>query len=75
MASASRQTGSQAAVAKAAFEAFEAALDTVVALGWAYTEQFCFDNFSKVKSFYFVCGCLHAGIFVHAGVSVGHKEW
>jgi hypothetical protein len=50
MASASSQAGSnKAAAARAASEAFEGALDSVVALGWAHTEHFCLDNFAKVK--------------------------
>lgn len=44
-ASASAQAGGRAAAEKAANEAFEANLDTVVAMGWANVERYCLDNF------------------------------
>ena len=49
MSAAAKTAGTKAGAAKAASEAFEGALDIVVALGWAYTECFCLENFSKVR--------------------------
>ena len=47
MAAAAKGAGSKAAAAAAANEAYEAALDQVLALGWAHTDSASFDAFAE----------------------------
>ena len=44
-AAANAQAGGRTAAEKAASDVFEANLDTVVSMGWAYVERYCLDNF------------------------------
>jgi hypothetical protein len=39
----------RAAAERAATSAFEGHLDHVVAIGWAYVEYYCLDNFCNVR--------------------------
>lgn len=49
IAGAAAAAGGKAEAEKAATRAFEEQLDTVVAIGWAYVERYCLDNFCQVR--------------------------